>query len=163
MEWGTLSTTALATSAASLFMRWRFPTVHPVLASAGVGAFLTIAALSLLQPPLSLAISVALNAALTAGLTDYAIWGRKQVRSNSVVESLLELRFHGDGRIPTGIQTKNIWRWFALDYMKIEFDPETREHSVSCAMTTLFITFDYETTIKICQFLRLIWYFPGMR
>ncbi|MDP2129626.1 MAG: hypothetical protein U0989_18510 [Azonexus sp.] len=71
MNWGDLTLAAIAVGAISLFLRWRFPAVPPVIASAGLGASICVAICSRFQMPPSLIASLTLNAALLVAGIDF--------------------------------------------------------------------------------------------
>ena len=70
MEWGAITTITILMAVASLCMRWRWPSVSPTLASAGIGGSLCGVMLSILHPPIGLAVSLIVNASLVAGIMD---------------------------------------------------------------------------------------------
>ena len=113
MEWGTLSSVAVAMSLATLCVRWRFPSVSGAMASAGLGASIALLALSMYPLPLVLSASLIMNAAFMVGGLDH--WLLSPAISESEAKgAMLRLTFYGDDRHPTAMTTTNVNTWFAF-------------------------------------------------
>jgi len=87
MEWGSLTTVAIFMAVASLCIRWRFPTVHPALASAGIGGSLSGVALSFFHPTLALALSLALNFAFAGAMLDLRLRAPKPINDPEITST----------------------------------------------------------------------------
>lgn len=140
MEWGGLTTTAVAMSLASLCIRWRLPSVPPLLATAGVGASLCVAVLSLFSPPVPFAASLALNAALIAAGVDY--WRLQKARASPSLENAATDAKQGhrrqliaDGRMLVAAFNRQTRYENAIDYLqrqnewhaiRAQLDPKVR-------------------------------------
>lgn len=126
MEWGNLSVAALAVSIASTCIRWRVPAVPPALATAGIGASLCIALLSLFHPSYALAASLTINAAVFCGLIDFLAFRRKSEKT-SAKGAMLRLTFYGDHRHPTVVRSENIATWCAYYNQAARFTGQNLE------------------------------------
>ena len=94
-----------------MFLRWRIPAVPKFLASAGLGASTALALLSFLDPSLGVALSVALNVGLIAGLTDYIFLQTRVPRSNERSGNIV-LSFPSNGP-PDEVSNHNVHSWYA--------------------------------------------------
>jgi hypothetical protein len=66
--------------------------------------------------------------------------------TSSSVPTELRLQFNGGNILPSGIELKNIWRWYALDTI-IEFvDPKGNKKTER--MWTLFLTYEKPIAVK---------------
>ena len=154
MEWGIFTVAAVAVSLASLFVRWRWPTVPPFLASAGFFGCVSIAVMSqisLAHPSPWLAISIAVNAAFFGGSVDY--WLLTPNKSAEEANgATLRLTFHGDDRHPTSLRLLNIGSWFAYYSSHARIEGQAEDGSRTLLAQTpktwaIFIAYDRPTEV----------------
>ena len=151
MEWGTLSTVALAMSGISLCVRWRFPSVPSFLASAGIGIGFCVLGLSLYPQPVLMTVSVVVNAALIAGMIDY--WLSAPELDEAVEGATLRITFHGDERHPTALYLKNIAGWFAYHSPYARIDGLAEDGTLTTLLSTpkawaIFIAYERPTEVS---------------
>jgi hypothetical protein len=121
MEWGTISIVAALMAFLSLCLRWRFPSVPPFLASAGVGVGLCGLLLTQISLGYWLSASLLLNAAFVFGVLDQWLFSPKQLSpALDTSGATLRLNFFGDDRHPLATKTDNVGTWVAY------FSPEIR-------------------------------------
>jgi hypothetical protein len=152
IEWGSLSTVALALSFFSLCIRWRFPSVPGFIASAGIVGCLGLLVLSLYPVNRTITFLGTLNLALLMGIFDYWLSTPKKALEDAN-GATLRLTFHGDDRHPTALRVENVASWCAY------YSPQIRVagHSEDGSMTTLatspkswaiFIAYDRPTEVS---------------
>lgn len=153
MDWGNITTVAIAVSMASTFVRWRLPTVHPAIASAGLGASICAAILSFIQPPFILAASITLNFGLVAAVIDLLFVSKlKPARTEEAQGATLRLTFHGDDRHPTAIKCQNVGSWCAYYSPSIHLAGQAEDGVLSTFAVTpkawaIFIAYDLPTEV----------------
>lgn len=151
MEWGTLTIIGTAIFLASLCIRWRIPSVPGFIASAGLGASVSILGLSFFQMPLVLAVSIVANVSFLAGIIDYWLF----TSANSVKEDVgatLRLTFHDDDRHPTALRLANVATWCAYFTPQIQILGQDDDGAISTIAATpktwaIFIAYDRPTEV----------------
>lgn len=152
MEWGNISTIAFAVSAASLFIRWRWPVVPHFVASAGLGASLAVVTLSLFGPAIPLAVSIALNSALLAGVIDYWLSQPAKTALADAKSASLTLSFTSAGP-PTEVSNLNVHSWYStsLQLTAVAADGQKQRHLFNQWATSLWFAepvYDYLMTFE---------------
>ena len=152
MDWGNLTIAAAALSLGSLFVRWRFPAVPQYLASFGLGASLAALAMSFVEIPTILAVSIAVNVALSVGWLDYVFCTRPGADVAEGAGANLRLTFYGDARHPTCQRSTNTATWFAYYSPEIQLIGEDAEGLRQPIVKTpktwaIFIAYDLPTEV----------------
>jgi hypothetical protein len=131
--------------------RYRFPALHPRLASAGIGICLAFALAEWLVVGPGLLASIVANGALGAVVLDGMLSGR---RTAEAAGAYLRLRFHGDMRAPTAIRSTNIANWFVYNSPQIllqEDAPDGSRRVVAQNPPTRTILIIYDRPTEVDQ------------
>ena len=153
MEWGTLSSVAVALSIASLCIRWRLPSVPGFVASAGLGVSFGVLGLSLYPIPVFPAASLTLNLALVFGILDFWLFAPRDAEGEAE-GALLRLTFYGDDRHPTALQCRNVGTWFAYHspHARIEAAGEDGSRTTLATVPKAWAIFiEYECPTEVRQ------------
>ena len=152
MEWGSLSTVAIALSFFSLCIRWRFPSVPGFVASAGLGICLSLLVLSLYPANRAIAVLGTLNIALLLGIFDYWLFTPTK-NLEDANGATLRLTFHGDDRHPTAFRVENVASWCAYFSPQIRLAGQAEDGSMTTFASTpkswaIFIAYDRPTDVS---------------
>ena len=93
--------------------------------------------------PIALGIFLALGF-IFSGFSIWGAWHPRPIDPVPIEESdtYLKLQFGSPDTIPSAVDSKNVFRWYALKTMFKEFDPQTKTFNEASRVWTITITFD---------------------